>query len=767
MDIKMWQNTFKRSRIFRRYKEWTATICFSLAALIIALICAMGYLAYSGALNYTRNLYAETGHDLVERHIDYLDGFLAEYFDDLRRFAQMPELKNGNPQEAVEFLANAAPKKRRTLEVPAFASSDGHAIYADGREADISREFFFNHAMRDDGEFVAELYDVDLDDDDEFVIAKGVRADGESVGVVFYSMRFSSLVSPVSGMSIGDVFSGFVITSQGEFIVPLKTDSILNTDDDSFGRGNSDAMQNLVSRIAENPRGYAVLRSRFFPDEFVEWAEIKGTDWIIALSAPFSKIDLEVHDFKMRVILVCGILVVATIIASMLIFISIMRRHFSHRLTLQQTKDIDELTGLWTEAYFEELAVKIFNENPKSNYLILGVDIRGFRIMQQTEGIHAANEHLIKLSRRLDEIAREKKGIAARGHIDHFYLMYPISDKETALRELDSLLYNGNFLAGRLGELVPTKAGIVFTGKDYERDSIQNLIGKTSYAKHMSQDNLLRNYSVYDSNMETRILYEKRMERFIPIAFAHNEFYVLYQPKINLNDGKIVGAEALVRWKSAELGNVTPDNFIPLFERNGYINRLDFYVYKKVFEFMETQILKKEKKLVPISVNMSRFHLNDEKFVLKFTNLFREYSIPPQMVEVEILERSLGVADDRAREVAEQLHEIGFRVAIDDFGTGESSLSLISKVPADILKLDRKFMLGVQAASSSSDDELKVVRQIVEMARQLGKETICEGVETEQQVNFLRSINCDYVQGFFYSKPLSEKDFIEYLENHL
>lgn len=387
--------------------------------------------------------------------------------------------------------------------------------------------------------------------------------------------------------------------------------------------------------------------------------------------------------------------------------------------------------------------------------------------MQQTEGIHAANEHLIKLSRRLDEIAREKKGIAARGHIDHFYLMYPISDKETALRELDSLLYNGNFLAGRLGELVPTKAGIVFTGKDYERDSIQNLIGKTSYAKHMSQDNLLRNYSVYDSNMETRILYEKRMERFIPIAFAHNEFYVLYQPKINLNDGKIVGAEALVRWKSAELGNVTPDNFIPLFERNGYINRLDFYVYKKVFEFMETQILKKEKKLVPISVNMSRFHLNDEKFVLKFTNLFREYSIPPQMVEVEILERSLGVADDRAREVAEKLHEIGFRVAIDDFGTGESSLSLISKVPADILKLDRKFMLGVQAASSSSDDELKVVRQIVEMARQLGKETICEGVETEQQVNFLRSINCDYVQGFFYSKPLSEKDFIEYLENHL
>ena len=155
------------------------------------------------------------------------------------------------------------------------------------------------------------------------------------------------------------------------------------------------------------------------------------------------------------------------------------------------------------------------------------------------------------------------------------------------------------------------------------------------------------------------------------------------------------------------------------------------------------------KPLVPISMNMSRFHLNDERFVTNFSNLFRSYNIPPQMIEVEIIERSLGVADDRAREVAEQLHEKGFRVAIDDFGTGESSLSLISKIPADILKLDRKFMLGVQHASSSSDSEFKVVKQIVEMARQLGKEMICEGVETEQQINFLRSINCNYVQSRF------------------
>lgn len=766
--MKAWQGTFRRLRLFRRYKEWTVTVLFSLAAFVIALICVMGFLAYLNTLNYIRKLYAEIGHDLVERRAEYLDGVFARCFDDLEKISEMPEVKGASSRVAVEALARAVPERRRAFVVAAFASAEGDAHYLDGREADVSREKFFARAMNGENEFVVELYDADFGGD-EFVIAKGVHSDGEFAGVVFYSMRFSSLDSPYLKMHVADdVFSSFAVNSSGEFIVPLKTESILNIGEDSLEQDDLEVFRNLISQMEESEHGSLVLRSRIFSDEFVEWAKISGTDWVIGLTAPFSKIDLVAQDSKARIISICGVLVVVVLVVSVLIFLSILRKHFSHRrIMLQQAQNIDKLTGLCTEVFFEEQAEKLLNTNPDANFLILGVDIRGFRIVQQTEGIAIANEQLVLLSRRLGEIAREKNGIAARGHVDHFYLMYPISDSESALREFDSFLYNGNLLAGRVGELVPTRIGIVFAGKDYERDTIQNLIGKTSYAKRVIQDNLLKNYSVFDSGMEARVLNEKRMERNIPTAFAHDEFYVVYQPKINLSDGKIIGAEALVRWNSAELGNVTPDNFIPIFERNGYIERLDFYVYQKVFEFVETQITKRGNDFVPISVNMSRFHLKDETFVSNFLSLFRKYNIPPQMIEVEILERSLGVADDRAREVAEQLHEMGFRVSIDDFGTGESSLSLISKIPADIIKIDRKFMLGIKDASSSSDDELKVVRLIVEMAHQLGKETICEGVETEQHVNVLRSINCNYVQGFFYSKPLSEKDFIEYLEQHL
>lgn len=703
----------------------------------------------------------------MARHAEYIENFLKDYFNDLDEFAKSEELKSGDAQRAVNFLREKNPVMRIQVNDIFYAADDGKAFSVLGQEVDISGTEFFKKTIQSDVPYVLSLFDLQSFSEDEYAVAKNVIGEsGETVATVFYAIRLATMAGPISGMDSGDMFFGFAMTEDGNFIVPIKHESILNRTNDFLSEEEIYLKSTFFKKISETTKGSFIFKIKNYPNEFVVWEKIAQTDWIIAVDAPLSKIDSSTAIFKSSIIIICALFIFCVIVAVAFVFAIFFRQMSSHRLTLQQLQDVDELTGLWTEAFFEEQATKLLKSNPERRYLILGVDIRGFRIVQQTEGIPAANEQLIRLSRRLIEIARAKKGLVARGHIDHFYLMYQVSDKESALKEFDSLLYNGNFLAGRAGELIPTKAGIVFAGKDYEQDTIQNLIGKTSYAKHMVQENLLKNYSVYDSSMETRILTEKRIERYIPIAFAHNEFYVVYQPKINLSDGKIIGAEALVRWQSAELGNVTPDNFIPLFERNGYINRLDFYVYQKVFEFMSARIAE-GKTLVPMSMNMSRFHLNDEQFVLKFWNLFQRYNISPQMIEVEILERSLGVADDRAREVAEQLHEKGFRVAIDDFGTGESSLSLISKIPADILKLDRKFMLGVQdAAMSSSDDELKVVRQIVEMARQLGKETICEGVETEQQVNFLRSINCNYVQGFFYSKPLSEKDFIEYLERH-
>ncbi|MBQ1794202.1 MAG: EAL domain-containing protein, partial [Treponema sp.] len=252
------------------------------------------------------------------------------------------------------------------------------------------------------------------------------------------------------------------------------------------------------------------------------------------------------------------------------------------------------------------------------------------------------------------------------------------------------------------------------------------------------------------------------IERCIDEAFERNEFFVVFQPKISLADGKVKGAEALVRWNSSLHGFVNPSVFIPVFEQNGYVTRLDFFVYQKVFEYQQEQI-QQGRPVVPISVNVSRLHQNPEKFVSAFTSKFNQYSLTPDCVELELVERFAGASDKILIQLTELLRGAGFKVNMDDFGSGESSLNMLSEIPVDVIKFDQRFLRQAQ----TSKDSLIILSETMNMVRKLGKLTVCEGVETEGQVEMLRSMDCDLVQGFFYSKPLSKDAFTGYVARNI
>ena len=248
-------------------------------------------------------------------------------------------------------------------------------------------------------------------------------------------------------------------------------------------------------------------------------------------------------------------------------------------------------------------------------------------------------------------------------------------------------------------------------------------------------------------------------------ALEDGEFFVMYQPKVSLSNDKIVGAEALVRWKSKTLGIVMPDDFIPIFEKNGFITKLDYYVYDQVFNFIQKK-LDERVNIVPISVNMSRNHDKPEKFMHDFMELFNKYNIPPQYIQIEILERSV-MDNTSLKDITEMLHKEGFTVAMDDFGSGESSLNMLTKIPVDVLKFDREFLnASTDKYGRVEKKSEKFIHTLVELSRSLEKQTIFEGVETQGQIDFLRSIDCDQAQGFFYSKPLTERDFVEFIRLH-
>jgi len=260
----------------------------------------------------------------------------------------------------------------------------------------------------------------------------------------------------------------------------------------------------------------------------------------------------------------------------------------------------------------------------------------------------------------------------------------------------------------------------------------------------------------YDDNLRAQLLQEKNIEDEMHGALAANHFHMYLQPKFDLQTKELAGAEALVRWIHPEKGLIPPMSFIPLFEKNGFVTELDKCVWKQACEFLSAR--KKEgAKLFPISVNVSRIHMENDKFIDELILLTRKYGIDPKFLELELTETACFNDEKRFMETINTLKDLGFVVSMDDFGTGYSSLNMLRNLPIDVLKLDRGFI-----KDTIQDKKGQIVTSsIIEMANKLNMTTVAEGIETEEQAEFLRSIGCKIAQGFLYGKPVDINSFME------
>ena len=231
---------------------------------------------------------------------------------------------------------------------------------------------------------------------------------------------------------------------------------------------------------------------------------------------------------------------------------------------------------------------------------------------------------------------------------------------------------------------------------------------------------------------------------------------------MNLQTGKIEGAEALVRWKGENNVLIPPNVFIPVLERNGMVGILDHYVYNRVFKFMN-RLQRENVPLVRISMNMSRLNHNTLEFVNELDILRERYEIDRQYVELEIEERFAGAGDDFLKDLIHRLHATGYMVSMDDFGSGQSSLNMLSEMPVDVVKIDQRFLMQAEYSQESRI----ILSYMVRMVNELGKESLCEGVETETHVQLLRDMGCRLAQGYYYSKPITEDEFKQFILDHI
>ena len=413
---------------------------------------------------------------------------------------------------------------------------------------------------------------------------------------------------------------------------------------------------------------------------------------------------------------------------------------------------IDPITGLGNyNAYLARTKEKL-EMNGKKTIIILDID--KFKSFNKKYGHMKGNELLRRVGEEIKHAIR-KTDIVCRLANDVFgiFLVGEV-DIENITRRLNNKI--SRIKIGDIWYNLRISMGVYICDKD-EKD-VQSIIDKAIMAHDSIKGKYHVPYGVFTEEFEQKMIRESEIENMMEEAIKNKEFEVYYQPQISTKTEKMEGAEALVRWKKGE-NMISPGEFIPIFEKNYFIIKLDEYVYERVCE--NIQEIKKEFKDIPkISVNISKESLLDNKFLEKYEKIMKKYDIIPKEIELEITERTTVNNDIDIRNMLNEIKEKGFSIAIDDFGTGYSSLNMLEMMPIDTLKIDKSFIDRINI----KEEKTNFIEIIMFITKKLNLKTVAEGVETIEQVNYLKKWNCDLIQGYVYQKPLRFEEFKKYIK---
>lgn len=414
------------------------------------------------------------------------------------------------------------------------------------------------------------------------------------------------------------------------------------------------------------------------------------------------------------------------------------------------------------EMFLKKLQKAIDNIGDK-RISIIYTDIKHFKYINDTYGYQVGDALLRDF---IKEMVGSGEQIICRARVysDNFvaagYVDENITNEE--LREFihqlnaeKEIRFRERYLSSRLQFCT----GISVIDKNSRSFDAETAISNANLARKVAKEMEEDCCVLFDHSMMEGIKREVEITSQIPKAIANHELKVYYQPKIETESLKLVGAEALVRWQKPDGSFVYPDQFIPFVERSGQIVNVDYYVYKEVFRFMADR-LAAGRKVVPVSLNVSRVHLSKMSILEYVRNLFEEYKIPPELIEFELTESIYLDNTERALELVKGLHSFGTKVSMDDFGSGFSSLNLLSRLPIDTIKLDKVFLKD----DTLQENDKIVISCMVDMAKRLRIVSLCEGVETPEQSDYLKEIGCQIQQGYYFSRPIPQEQFEELMD---
>ena len=385
---------------------------------------------------------------------------------------------------------------------------------------------------------------------------------------------------------------------------------------------------------------------------------------------------------------------------------------------------------------------------------LIAMDVTDFKLINSTCGVKKGDE-VLRVIWEIFETETGENELAAHVNADRFILFWMDENQENIKQRLEHVIRKIEEIPERLE--IPNLFPVFGIFHTIVLDEIDPLYGNAVQAKHQIKGRRDRHYIFYDELNHESIQENRELEEHFETALENEEFEIWYQPKYSAHSRKLVGAEALVRWRRADGALIPPLKFIPLFERNGNIIRLDEYVFRAVCR-QQKEWQKQGQKMLPVSVNISRVSLYYSSVVEKYESIIRSFDLDSKYIQLEITE-SATIDNNEIFNLLEQFHTAGFKILLDDFGSGYSSLAALNRMHFDTIKLDKSLVDYI-----GDDNGEKLLNSITKLAQSFGMEITAEGVETVEQLMFLCNLDCDDIQGYYFSRPLPVKEYEECLK---
>ena len=649
----------------------------------------------------------------------------------------------------------ARQKQRNNFEVMGFQFLDGTAYFSDGS---VQKDFLsapeISAAQKDRHYISAPLSAQGREK--SFIIAKPVRRNGAEAGVLFAAQSPSFYKHALHSEAI-IAYTPWLIADEGGGVV---LEQAADAHDNAVSallksRPEEEPCKVYPLRAGDQEPGGTVKCSVANENYIVSYIPLAYNNWYLLTLRAEAAPGLELPKQLMSAVFVC----VLIIIVLGLLLGYIIHVYRQHSLDLYRAGFIYHVTGLGNHNYF----LANFNKTAQAfrkkglPFALTIINIDKFKAINDIYGFEQGDK-ILNHAARIMEAELHEGELLCHSSSDRFLLLLACQDRAQFNARLEKILSRIKSFCGgeKLCFEVPASAGVYLADEDVP---FYIMIDRANMARNSVRHDTGQIFAFYNDAFREQIRLVGEIEGKMNAALAQGQFKVFLQPKYDFKTGRIESAEALVRWQDPQKGLIPPDNFIPVFEKNGFVLKLDMYILEETVKLLARRI-SEGKRAAPVGVNFSRLHFEDANFINSVTEVVDRYKLPRKLIELEITESIAFAKGSGMRGVLDEIKARGFSVAMDDFGAGYSSLNILKDLYFDCVKLDKEFLSG----GEDSERMRHIISGTVKMIKKLGCIIVTEGVETKEQAEFLKNIGCDLAQGYIYSRPLPIADFEKLLD---